>query len=115
SLGLLDTDEEWDQCLREATAWQTGHQLRRLFVLILLNCRPTDPLLLWNNHAEHLSDDCRYKLQTQYGIQEPTDDQVSSLSRYSMGGRQHVRDSQVPFKLTRSLQAKSKLKTLWLI
>ena len=80
SLGLLDTDEEWDQCLREATAWQTGHQLRRLFVLILLNCRPTDPLLLWNNHAEHLSDDCRHKLQTQYGIQEPTDDQVSSLA-----------------------------------
>jgi len=80
ALGLLTTDKEWDQCLREAATWQVGGQLRRLFVLILLNCRPNDPLLLWNNHTENLSHDCLYKLENEYGIQQPTSDQVASLA-----------------------------------
>ena len=80
ALGLLETDEEWDKCLREAATWQTGHQLRRLFVLLLLNCHPAQPLKLWNDHKEHLSDDCQHQLETRYGIPEPTDDQVTSLA-----------------------------------
>jgi len=66
--------------LREATTWQTGHQLRDLFVLLLLNCHPVDPLTLWNNHVEYLSDDCRVQLQNRYGIENPTPDQVISLA-----------------------------------
>ena len=80
ALGLLDSDEEWDQCLQEAATWQSGHQLRNLFVLLLLNCHPADPLMLWNNHIEHLSDDCKLQLQNKYGIEEPTPDQVTSLA-----------------------------------
>lgn len=80
ALGLLDSDEEWDHCLREAATWQGGHQLRNLFVLLLLNCNPADALALWNNHVEHLSDDCARQLQDKYGIEEPTADQVTSLA-----------------------------------
>jgi hypothetical protein len=80
ALGLLASDDEWHQCLREAATYQTGDQLRHLFVLLLLNCHPADPLLLWTNHSQHLSDDCRYRLQTRYGIAEPTDDQITSLA-----------------------------------
>jgi hypothetical protein len=80
ALGLLDTDEEWDQCLREAATWQGGHQLRSLFVLLLLHCNPADPLVLWNNHRQHLSDDCAHQLREKYGIEQPTEDQVNSLA-----------------------------------
>ena len=48
--GLLHDDAEWDEALGEAGAWQGGGCLRGLFVMILLNCEPNDPLDLWNNH-----------------------------------------------------------------
>jgi hypothetical protein len=34
--GLLETDDEWDSCLTEATTIDTGNQLRELFVGIVL-------------------------------------------------------------------------------
>ena len=37
-------------------------------------------MALWNNHVEHLSDDCARQLQDKYGIEEPTADQVTSLA-----------------------------------
>ena len=48
--GLLHDDAEWDQALAEAGAWQGGGCLRSLFMTILLNCDPANPLNLWNNH-----------------------------------------------------------------
>ena len=48
--GLLHDDAKWDQALGEAGAWQGGACLRSLFVTILLNCQPANPLNLWNNH-----------------------------------------------------------------
>ena len=48
--GLLHDDAEWDQALAEAGAWQGGGCLQSLFVTILLNCDPANPLDLWNNH-----------------------------------------------------------------
>src|SRR5438270_13991978 len=35
ALGLLQNDEEWDQCLKEAGQIQTGMQLRILFATLL--------------------------------------------------------------------------------
>ena len=72
ALGLLESDEEWHRTLEEAAAFQTGSQLRWLFVCILLNCHPADPLKLWNDHHPHLSDDCRHLLTTKYGIDNPS-------------------------------------------
>ena len=80
ALGLLDSDEQWNQCLEEAALWQGGHALRSLFVCILLHCHPADPLKLWNDHCQHLSDDCRHLLQTKYEVNDPSDDQVRSLA-----------------------------------
>lgn len=79
-LGLLDSDEEWDQFLREAAVWQTGSQLRWRFVCILLNCHPADPLKLWVDHHQYLSDDCAHFLRTKYEIENPRDEQVQSLT-----------------------------------
>jgi hypothetical protein len=45
--GLLEDDSEWRQCLQEAAHMTIGHQLCNLFVTILHNCSPSDPLTLW--------------------------------------------------------------------
>jgi hypothetical protein len=74
--GLLDSDEQWDRSLAEAALWQTGSQLRELFVCILLHCQPASPLQLWTDHSKSLSDDCRHQLQTIYQIEDPSEEQV---------------------------------------
>src|SRR5216117_2319841 len=80
--GLLESDDEWDICLTEASSFQTGHQLRQLFTTILLYNSPTDPLNLFHRHRQHLSDDCRYRLRTCFHIASP--DRLIVL-RYSFG------------------------------
>ena len=42
--GLLHDDAKWDQALGEAGAWQGRACLRSLFITILLNCDPGNPL-----------------------------------------------------------------------
>ena len=67
--GLLHDDAKWDQALGEAGAWQGGGCLRSLFVMILLNCQPANPLNLWNTHRsryvgcvrEYYRANCRFK------------------------------------------------------
>ena len=44
--GLLEDDQEWQQCLEEAKSMATGHQLCQLFVTILRDCAPSDPVQL---------------------------------------------------------------------
>ena len=77
--GLLEDDDEWDACMREAVTINTGQQLRRLFSVILLGNSPASPLNLFQTYVCHLSDDCRQRLQTQFNIHEPSDLQVLSL------------------------------------
>ncbi|XP_028094153.1 uncharacterized protein LOC114294224 [Camellia sinensis] len=43
-MGLLEDDEEWIQCLKEAAVIKIGYQLRRLFSIILTQC---------SNEAQH--------------------------------------------------------------
>src|SRR6266480_3800277 len=78
--GLLESDDEWDICLTEASSFQTGDQLRRLFVTILRYNSLTDPLGLFNRYRQHLSDDCRHRLETRFQIASPTDQQIISLA-----------------------------------
>ena len=74
--GLLDSDDQWDRSLTEAELWQEGSQLHELFACISLHYQPADPLQLWMNHAQHVSDDCRHKLQTIRQIANPSEEQV---------------------------------------
>ena len=82
--GLLDSDEDFDRCLREAGGMQTGRQLRQLFAVILTERGPINPRLLWENHALKLSDDCQWRLRHQHHIDAPTDDQISSLALHEL-------------------------------
>jgi hypothetical protein len=57
ALGLLEDDSEWQQCITEAAAQQSGRHLRELFVTILLFNSPSDPLALWTANLHHFTDD----------------------------------------------------------
>ncbi len=83
-MGLLEGDNEWDQCLEEAGLIQTGHQLRQLFASILLHNNPLNPRLLYERHLPCLSDDCRHRLQTQFHIADPDHDQIESLALHEI-------------------------------
>jgi hypothetical protein len=65
--------------MEEATVFQTGHQLRWLFICILLNYQSVDPRKLWDDHHLHLSDDYDHLLATKYEIDNPSEDQIKSL------------------------------------
>ncbi|GBN42705.1 hypothetical protein AVEN_52569-1 [Araneus ventricosus] len=47
---LLNSDEEWDHCLHNASAYQMPKQLRQTFAFILYFCNPTHVLELWNKY-----------------------------------------------------------------
>jgi hypothetical protein len=62
--GLLEDDNEWEQCLREASAMQTGFRLRQLFATLLLFCEISQSARLWEQFREHICDDLLHHLQT---------------------------------------------------
>lgn len=48
--GLLDDDSHLHEAMSEAADRQSATRMIDLFVIILVHCQPSDPLLLWNNH-----------------------------------------------------------------
>jgi hypothetical protein len=79
----LEDDREWIQCLEEASAMQTGSQLRSLFITILICGNPTKPEDLWDHFHVHICDDLKYRLQHR-GIPDPSDEQVYNYGLYLM-------------------------------
>ncbi|PIA29092.1 hypothetical protein AQUCO_06300048v1 [Aquilegia coerulea] len=82
--GLLEDDNEWDKCLEEAVIMKTGHQVRRLFCLILTECNPSRPEILWEKNALKICDDLPYQLKTKFGIQDPSDSDVCDYGLFLM-------------------------------
>ena len=74
ALGLLQDDEEWNQCLKEAGQIQSGVQLRSLFATILLFCGLTRPEILWETHISALSDDILFQAHNNTGNMTLGDD-----------------------------------------
>jgi hypothetical protein len=72
--GLIESDNEWDLCMQEAAAIQTGSQLRQLFVAILLHNTPMDPRVLYDTHIENMSDDYRRRLSGLIGRDATTEE-----------------------------------------
>jgi hypothetical protein len=61
--GLLENDDEWRQCLLEASLTHLGHSLRQLFSVLLRNCEPSQPDVLWYEFRASLCDDLAHKLR----------------------------------------------------
>ncbi len=58
--GLLQSDDEWWQCLLEASSTHLGEKLHHLFSLILRHCEPSQPDLLWEEFHNNLCNDLGY-------------------------------------------------------
>ena len=87
--GLLEDDNDWIQCLHEAAIIKNGYQLRRLFVIILTECYPTDPLALWNKFSLDICDDLQHKIHTIFGISSPTECQIKDYGLYMINQLLH--------------------------
>ena len=58
--GLLIDDTEWERTMTEAANTATPKQLRELFVTILGNCEPSNPIDLWENFKPDMIEDFMY-------------------------------------------------------
>ena len=57
ALGLLESDEEWNDCMSEAVVSFMPKQLRSLFVTILVFGEPAQPLALWEKYKGSMGED----------------------------------------------------------
>jgi hypothetical protein len=62
ALGLLDDDQEWVACFKEAVSFTTGHNLRILFSTALIYQEISNPEVLWDQFKEYLCDDLQHRL-----------------------------------------------------
>ncbi|XP_026454595.1 uncharacterized protein LOC113355848 [Papaver somniferum] len=81
-LGLLESDGEFVNCLREASTVQVGIQMRNLFKIIMLDGNPAEPELLWKEFKMHICDDLHHVIKRKYDILEPTDEQIEDYGLY---------------------------------
>lgn len=64
-LGLMDGNIEWESVLADAASTITNiSDFRELFVTILLNCQPSNPLDLWEKFKKPLSEDFYHSIAT---------------------------------------------------
>ncbi|KAK9063108.1 hypothetical protein SSX86_016978 [Deinandra increscens subsp. villosa] len=68
SLGLIGDDTEWALTFEEAALWGTARELRFLFAQMLLFCEIANPVLLWNEHWNAMSDDIVNRLSKQTNV-----------------------------------------------
>ena len=80
ALGLLDDDSDLELCLQQAALIASGGALQRLFTIILMESKPSDPARLWQNHWEGLSDDLNPVLREKYRRDPPTVEERQSLA-----------------------------------
>lgn len=78
--GLLTDDHQLVQSLEDASTVSTPPQMRRLFVIILLECQPSDPKRLWEQTWQYLAEDCEYQLRTFHNVSRPTQEDLQTLA-----------------------------------
>ena len=57
AMNLLQSDEEWERCLKEASNLKMAKQMRELFAKICVFCSPIDPRKLWEDFKKFMCDD----------------------------------------------------------
>ncbi|KAI3705431.1 hypothetical protein L1987_75668 [Smallanthus sonchifolius] len=62
-LGLIGDDSEWVSAFSEASNWGTASELRSLFAHMLLFCDVSNPVALWEEHWQKMTDDILLNLR----------------------------------------------------
>lgn len=88
ALGLLQRDDHWYRCLREAVQSRMPRAVRHLLAVILQWGEPQDGENLWTSFAEELCEDLRFR-HPDLSNEEVTDMGLRELQKMltSMGGR----------------------------
>ena len=69
-LGLLDSDDEWDQCLSEAAVSFMPKQLHSLFVTILIFGEPSQPDALWKRYKDVMGENIQHQITVTFNGSE---------------------------------------------
>jgi hypothetical protein len=64
--GMLENDQEWEDCISQASLSQGANQLRSLFGIILQFNNPSNPASLWEKFADEFSDDILHVIKRDY-------------------------------------------------
>jgi hypothetical protein len=59
--GLCKDDQEWRNCLNDASVIRMPKAMRNLFINILVHCNPASPEMLWEEFKLSLSEDIKKK------------------------------------------------------
>jgi hypothetical protein len=82
-LGLVVSDDEYDQALLDAALSGTAHQIRELFATLVVDGQPTDPMALWRRHADSMSDDFTYTRTRLAGVQSQVVSEADRVLGYA--------------------------------
>jgi hypothetical protein len=80
--GRLENDNEWQQCLEEASLTHVGESLRHLFSLLLRHCQPLQPDVLWTQFCDALCDNLNRQLQ--HARDSTNDIPIHDIYNYSL-------------------------------
>ena len=86
ALGLLGNDQEWSIALHKAALSATASQLRILLCQILIFCDVSNPVLLFQTHANDMSEDIPNVLSQLLHIEEVhlTEDELHAGLLYEL-------------------------------
>ena len=80
-IGLLESDDECNQCISEAVVSFMRKQLRSLFVTILIFGKPGKPDVLWKKFKEAMGEDILRHVS--FSLQPSTRDSARSVENGS--------------------------------
>jgi len=80
--GLLENDKEWHKAMDQTSNWATPHQLRHMFVTLLIYCEVSNPLGLWEHCWKLLSEDILKKKQREFGFERFLHQHEKSLTDF---------------------------------
>ncbi|PKA47984.1 ATP-dependent DNA helicase PIF1 [Apostasia shenzhenica] len=77
--GLLDSDNNINECLAEAVILKMSNAFRRLFATLLVFCTPGNPIALLNKYYNELADDFRRDTNDPHKILQVTLNNIDSF------------------------------------
>ncbi|XP_074370042.1 uncharacterized protein LOC141711481 [Apium graveolens] len=92
ALGLLNDDNEWNEAIKENVDTAMPHQLRTLFVHIIVNCQVGDVYKLFLTHWSCMSDDILLKQRNVTG-RHNLELSEEELKYYTLGEIEHLLNS----------------------
>ncbi|CAN0926294.1 hypothetical protein LINGRAHAP2_LOCUS35263 [Linum grandiflorum] len=79
ALGLLSTDDEWNDVMAEVSHWGMPHLIRSTFISLLMFCNVTSPITLFEQWWPAMADDFRLRLERLNEF--PINDQLNEALR----------------------------------